>query len=594
MQHNQIQQNLARLRKALTEHRLAAWIAPSGDPHLGEFQPEHWALRKYLSGFTGSAGTLIVTKKKAALWTDSRYWEQAARQLKGSGITLMRDGNQETPSPKDWLCENLPEKSVVGADFRTLSSRDSWGYEERLARKDIALSHDPAIIGEVWTDRPAASLAPVRAFEYGGVSRRSKLGLIRKVMRSSGAAGILLSTLDDVAWTTNLRGSDIECTPVFTAFLLITELTAHLFIDSKKVPASVRKALAADQVECLPYERIWDDALSLVPQGGALWLDERRTCAHFVSQAQAAEWQIITGTQPTVPLKAHKTPLEIRLIRTAMQYDGVALCEFYCWLDHQLERGAMLTEWDLSEKLHAFRARSKHFIEESFTTIAAVDANAAEPHYTPSRDKNAPLARAQVLLIDSGGQYDCGTTDITRTVALREPEKALKRDYTAVLKGHIALASSLFPDGIFSGQLDTLARLPIWQIGADYGHGTGHGVGFHLSVHEGPVSISPRCPADDSTRVRPGVVVSNEPGIYRTGQWGIRIENLVTPKKVRGMLRFETLTLCPIDTRLIDLKSLSEQEIKWLNAYHGKVRETLSPLLSAKAKKWLEQKTSPV
>lgn len=591
---NQSRPRIERLRKALDEHRLCAWIAPTGDPHLSEYLPEHWAFRNYLSGFSGSAGTLVVTARKAALWTDSRYWEQAKRQLEGSGIELMREGESGTPRIGDWLVANVPRNSVVGADLRTLSSRTALEIERQLARRSISLAHEASVIESVWTGRPAESAAPVRSFEYGAASRAAKLARVRSAMRREDAQALLISSLDDVAWLTNLRGSDIPCTPVFTAFLLVTRKSAHLFIELSKVKPRIRKALAADGIECLPYESIWQSALKLVPPRSTLWLDERRTCAHFLAQAEAAEFQVVHSLQPTVSMKAHKSLHEIRLIENAMALDGAALCEFYCWLEKALSRDTHLTEWDLSEKLHQFRSRSEHFIEESFTTIVAVDANAAEPHYTPRAEHSAPLEGARVLLIDSGGQYDCGTTDITRTTALGDISADIRRDYTAVLRGHIALASLLFPDGVFSCQLDTLARMPVWQIGADYGHGTGHGVGFQLSVHEGPVHISPRAQAEDSSRVHPGLVVSNEPGLYRAGLWGIRIENLVTPRRVRGMLQFRTLTLCPIDTRLIDRAALSQSDIAWLNAYHRTCRKRLSPLLSEQAAEWLERATKPL
>ena len=591
---NPAQQRIALLRKALVEHHLCAWIAPTGDPHLSEYLPDHWAFRKYLSGFSGSAGTLVVTAKKAALWTDSRYWEQAGRQLAGSGIDLMRDGESGTPKIGEWLLANVPRNSVVGADLRTISSWKSLEIEQQLARRGISLAHEDSIIDAIWTDRPAESTAPVRPFEYGGASRAAKLSRVRGAMRREDADALLISSLDDVAWITNLRGSDILYTPVFTAFLLITRKSAHLFIDSGKVSAGIRKDLAADGIECLPYESIWQGALNLVPEHGTLWLDERRTCAHFFTQAEAAEFQIIRSLQPTLVLKAQKSSREISLIRKAMDLDGAALCEFYCWLEEELARGTRLTEWDLSEKLHQCRKRSSHFIEESFATIVAVDANAAEPHYTPSPERAESLSGAKILLIDSGGQYDCGTTDITRTTVIGKIPFGFQRDYTAVLRGHIALASARFPDGVFSSQLDTIARVPVWQIDEDYGHGTGHGVGFHLSVHEGPVHISPRAQAEESSRVHPGLVVSNEPGLYRAGLWGIRIENLVTAVKSLGMLRFETLSLCPIDTRLIDLSALSRSEIWWINDYHRTCRKRLKPLLSEKAAKWLESATRPL
>lgn len=594
-----IASRISALRACLAQKNLSAWIVFTGDPHLSEYLPRNWAFRAYLSGFTGSAGTLVVTQQKVALWTDSRYWEQAAHEIAGTEIVLMKDGAAETPSIGAWLSTELPAKSRIGTNFLTASSKLVGRLRTALARHDIVLTGQTDVECIVWMDRPGPECHPVTLFPFGQTPCPQKLAAVRGQMQDEGADALFVSTLDDIAWITNLRGSDIACNPVFTAYLLVEKDSATLFADVDRFSTEIQDTLRKDGFTLLPYEAA-QHALEKLSKEGTLWLDGTHTCEAFVAKAHDLGIRLLDEKQPTTLLKAKKTPEELDLLRQTMVTDGVALCELYAWLDEALEQGQEITEWDVSEKLHEYRSRSAEFIEESFTTIAAVGANAALPHYTPKKETAALLTKPAMLLIDSGGQYRGGTTDITRTTAVGWPTDQMRRDYTAVLQGHINLALAKFPDGTYSSQLDTFARAPLWECGLDFGHGTGHGVGFCLSVHEGPVSISPRCPTSDQTRVHEGLVVSNEPGLYRTGQWGIRTENLVTPvatqaeaefRPEKKLLTFETLSLCPIDTRLIFPGMLTPLQIWWVNDYNRRVREALRDKLSDQAKQWIDRAT---
>lgn len=590
---------LQRLREYMRKRKIDAWVVLTGDPHLCEYLPEDWAFRKYLSGFTGSAGSLVITLHKALLWTDSRYWEQALQQLEGCGIELMRQGAQDTPKISDWLVKHLPRGSTVGVDARTISMQRYAEVETRLATHDIALIANDTLMNTVWTDRPEAVSHPVFAFDFGQSSRKEKLAMISERLTEVGAHCVFLTALDDVAWVANLRGSDITCTPVFTAYALVCHQGAILYIDPKKFTnPDLLESIKADGFKVVDIKRIGADLLSRLPGHTVLIDPSSTTEALYLKLATDERIEIVRQANPVQLLKSRKTPQELDLLRETMRHDGAALCELFAWLQQSLSDGKTLTETDVADKLYEFRSRLPGFLDLSFGTISAAGSNAALPHYSPSETGSAVINDADVLLIDSGGQYTGGTTDITRTVAVGEVNAELKRDYTAVLRGHIALATAHFPQGTYAAQLDTFARAPIWEIGADYGHGTGHGVGFCLSVHEGPVHISPRCPTTNETRIVKGLVLSNEPGLYRPGLWGIRTENLITPVEVaplpgqmQPMMTFETLSLCPIDTRLIDTSMMTPFEIWWVNDYHRRVRESLMELLSCEAQAWLNRAT---
>lgn len=596
---NPVVSRLTRLREYLHKRRINAWIALTGDPHLCEYLPEDWAFRKYLSGFTGSAGSLVVTDSQALLWTDSRYWEQASKQLEGSGIVLMKQGLAETPSMAEWLSKHLSGGSTVAIDARTISMRRYGELEEALAVHDIALIANDTLMNAVWTERPAPVSEPVFSFDYGQKSRKEKLSELSAKLSEIGAESLFLTELDDVAWITNLRGHDVACTPVFTAYALVCFEGGILYIDPKKfADHELLAQVKADGWQIVDIKRIGADLMNRLP-GHSVLIDPTGTSQALYQKLVSDERiEIVRKTNPVKLMKSRKSVEELNLLREIMRHDGAALCELFAWIEECLANGVTLTEMDVSDKLYELRSAIDGFLDLSFTTIAAAGANAALPHYSPARETAAVINSANVLLIDSGGQYTHGTTDITRTVAVGDISQELKRDFTAVLRGHIALATAKFPQGAFGAQLDTFARAPIWEIGADYGHGTGHGVGFCLSVHEGPVHISPRCPTTNEARVVKGLVLSNEPGLYRPGQWGIRTENLVTPVEaesepgqIEPMLTFETLSLCPIDARLIDTSMMTPFEIWWVNDYHRRVRESLSELLSPAAKAWLSRAT---
>lgn len=596
-----VTQRLQALRDEIQFLGLNAWLVTSADPHLSEHLPEHWMFLRYLSGFTGSYGCMVITADRALLWTDSRYWEQAARQLEGSGIELMRFGAEGVPNARQWLCENLPENAQVGCDPLTISENDFRRFEIAFSERGMILTGYISVTDHVWKGRPHPDVAPISVFTNAQESVARKLEKVRKAVHAAGADSLLLGTLEDIAWLTNLRGSDIACTPVFTSYLLVTDEDVTLYVDPTKIQtADVKKHLKTNGISVVAYS----DRRAHIAQhlnGHRVLLDaDAVNHAVYALLEQESSAYVVAGERPTALLKSRKNKAELELLKETMRQDGAALCEFFARLDEMLWDGETPTEQELAEMLHAERAKRKGFVCDSFPAIVAFGANAALPHYNPLTGNNASLQSDAdtLLLIDSGGQYEGGTTDITRTILIGRATDAMKSDFTAVLRGHIALATTVFPKGVFGSQLDTLVRTPLWEIGADFGHGTGHGVGFFLSVHEGPVSISPRAPVKESSRVVPGLVLSNEPGLYRAGQYGIRTENLVTPvvdetmlSAMQPMLRMQTLSLAPIETRLIKTAMMTPVEINWVNDYHNRVREELMPLLSPRARRWLERAT---
>lgn len=593
---------LRALRRCMAEAGYDAFVIPTSDPHLCEYQPRDWMFREAFSGFTGSAGLLIVTPFAAALWTDSRYWEQAQMELtplagSAEAVTLMRQGQADTPEPADWLVAELPEGASIALDPNMISAAEFDRLQVRLLAADRSLVCDASLLPQVWSDRPAPQRTQAFGFTFGQAPRSEKLGAVRQAMRAKGAGALFLSTLDDIAWLTNLRAHDIAHTPVLTGFLLVTDDKCVLYADCAALGQDAADSLQSDGISLRPYALALTEAPALT-RGLAVWLDENAT-SRAAAQAfeEVNDIAPVRGLRPTQSLKCIKSAAELKLLEDTMAHDGAALVELFAWLEDRRRQGTPVTEGDIVEKLHECRLSRPGFMEESFATICAFGPNAALPHYQP-HGAGATLSGDSLLLIDSGGHYEGGTTDITRTLVWGEASRAMKRDFTAVLRGHIALAVSQFPEGCYASQLDTLARHPLWEIGADYGHGTGHGVGFCLSVHEGPVHISPRAPTVAASRVRKGLVLSNEPGLYRAGRWGVRTENLVTPVAAESaadamspMLVMKTLTLCPIDTRLVDTSMMTPYEIWWLNDYHRRVREALAPLVSARARAWLVRAT---
>lgn len=582
------------VRDLLSKHGLSAVIIPTGDPHSSEYPCPHWELRKALCPFTGSAGCVVITSDKALLWTDSRYWEQAQIELEGTLFTLMRDGDPATPRLTPWLCENLPCGSRVGIDACSYALKPFSKLQAALKACGMTLGDVSDALYALWDERPELYPVPALPFESGQRPRPEKLALTRDAMKKAGADTLLVCALDDVAWLCNLRGSDLPNTPVFLAYLLIREESADLFIDPRKLGPATVASLRKDGVRCHPYETV-NEALRELPPETVFFVDPAQMNAHLY-QSVANGIKIVTGTNPVTVLKSRKNPEELALIQESMVDEGLALVSLFAWIEEEMSRGASLSEWDVSEKLLELRKKSPRFIETSFTTIAAVGANASQPHYAPYPEKSSPITAGTLLLLDSGGQYLTGTTDITRTIGIGPVPEAMKKDYTTVLRAHIALAGARFPTGLHAGRLDSLTRSPLWQVGADYGHGTGHGVGFVLNVHEAPLSISPRTPATDATRLVEGVVVSNEPGLYRAGLWGVRLENLVTPVRsaFEGFSEFETLSLCPFDRTLILTELLTTDETHWVDTYHTLVYERLAPYLGQDLLRWLEKATAPL
>lgn len=586
-----ITERIGRLRQCLREQSLSAFIIPNTDPHSGEYVPDHWKTREWVSGFTGSAGTAVITLDDAALWTDSRYFLQAADQLDGTGIRLMKDRLPDTPSIPEWLGQSLSPGAVVGVDGWVNTIGETQALREALAREGLTLRTDYDPVTRLWDDRPALPGTPVsiHPLEYAGVACHEKLAAIREKLLARGADGILLSTLDDIAWTLNMRGNDVHCNPVFVSYLLITSQESILYVRAEKLTTEVKAYLAQEGVNTEDYDDLQED-LRDYPYA-TLSLDPGRT-NEAVRQAVNPLTKVLLEESPVPLMKAVKNEAEIRGFHAAMLRDGVAMVKFLKWLEEAVPKGKE-TEMSIDRKLYECRAEQPLFRGISFDTIAGYKEHAAIVHYEATPETDKPLAPEGLLLLDSGAQYADGTTDITRTIALGETTDDERRDYTLVLKGHIGLTRACFPQGTCGTQLDVLARQAMWREGANFLHGTGHGVGAYLNVHEGPHQIRMN---HMPTPLRPGMTVTDEPGIYRAGRYGIRTENtlLVVPYRETEFgtfYTFEPLTLCPIDTRPIVRSMLTAEETEWLNAYHRMVYDRLSPLLDEEHRAWLESKT---
>ena len=597
-----------RLRDELQRLGVHALLVPSADPHLSEYLPERWQARQWLSGFTGSMGTLVVTVDEAAVFADSRYWVQAEAELAGSGIELVKIPTGSSAMHLDWLAAHVPAGRSVAVDGQVLGLAAAQALKATLDRAGVLLRTDLDPVDAIWPERPGLPPQPVYEHlpPHAPLPRAAKLAQVREAMVRHGASQHFVSTVDDIAWITNLRGSDVSYNPVFLAHLLIDAQQATLFVAEGKVAPELGARLAADGIRLAPYAQA-GAALAALTAGQALLIDPKRV-TFGLRQHVPATVRVTEAINPSTLLKSRKTADEAVHIREAMRQDGAAQCEFYAWFEAALARqragepGALrLTELTVDEHLSAARARRPGFVGLSFPVIAGFNASGAMPHYRATPDAFASIEGDGLLLIDSGGQYLGGTTDITRVWPIGEPTAAMKRDYTLVLKGTMNLSRTRFPRGTLSPMLDALARAPLWQEGLEFGHGTGHGVGYFLNVHEGPQSISKAIP-DAHMAMEPGMITSIEPGVYRPGQWGVRIENLVmnvgaqTPEGATfaEMLEFETLTLCPIDTRCIERSLLRDDEVAWLNAYHARVRAELSPLVSGEALAWLLTRTEPL
>ena len=596
-----IRERVERVREALAKHGAFALLMPSADPHLSEYLPGRWQGREWLSGFTGSMGTLVITRDAAALFADGRYWVQAEAQLQGSGIGLQKIPTAAATHHIEWLARSVPRGGTVVVDGQVLGLAAAQQLRAGLEAAGITLRTDLDLLAEVWPDRPALPTAAVYAHEapQAPEPRAQRLARVREAMARHGATHHFVSTVDDIAWITNLRGADVEYNPVFLAHLLIDNTGATLFVGGNKVPAALAAQLQAEGLKLADYAQA-APALAALPPDSTLLVDPRRITLGFRQQVPAGV-RVIEAINPSTLFKSRKGGTEARFIREAMEEDGAAMCAFYAAFEAAMARGERWSELTIDEKLSAERAKRPGFVGLSFSTIAGFNANGALPHYRALPESYAWLDGDGLLLIDSGGQYTGGTTDITRVWPIGQVNAAQKRDYTLVLKAMIALSVLRFPRGTLSPMLDAIARAPLWAEGLDYGHGTGHGVGYFLNVHEGPQSISKAVP-EATMAMEPGMITSNEPGLYRNGQWGVRIENLVmnvpalTPEgnNFGEFLEFETLTLCPIDTRCIDKTLMRAEEIAWLNRYHATVRERLTPKVSGDALAWLTERTAPI
>jgi Xaa-Pro aminopeptidase len=583
------------LRTKMAANGIDVCIVPGSDAHISEYLADHWKVRDYLCGFTGSAGTLVVGADCACLWTDSRYYLQADVELADTGVKLVKEGLPDVPDYIDWISANLSPGSKVAINATCFPVEKVRSMEQALRKKQIHLETKYTLAEDVWETRPAIPDTPVRehADKYNGRTRKEKIELVRQQLKEKGGTHYVTGALDEIAWLMNLRGDDISYNPVFHAFLIISQDYVSLFINPNKLTSAIGKKLSNENIRINLYQHIYNH-LGDLPDHAVVCMDSNRN-NWALFEAIPKSIPRIEGTGIITQLKAIKTGTEIENIRQTMAQDGVAMVKFLKWLEEEVP-GGRVTELSASEQLTRFRAENPEFQGKSFSTISGYEAHGAIVHYHVSPEFDAKLESKGVYLVDSGGQYPTGTTDITRTIALGPIHEQVKTDYTLVLKGHIALAKAVFPKGTRGVHLDALARRPLWEARLNYGHGTGHGIGFFLNVHEGPQSIRSQ---DNGIEIEPGMISSNEPGVYRAMEYGIRIENLILTKEAGEsdfgtFFEFETLTLCPIDLSLVSTEMLSTGEKEWLNNYHQRVFEKLSPLLNKEEQAWLKQKTTPI
>ena len=592
---NEINQRLESLREVMRREHLSAFIFPSTDAHQSEYVADHWQGRTWISGFNGSAGTAVVTMKSAALWTDSRYFLAAEEQLKGTEFQLMKLKIEGTPTISEWLAQELQDENAeVGLDGMVNSYHETMGLIADLRKSGgitVRTNFDP--LGLIWTDRPAIPANPVeiQPMEFAGESVASKISRIRTALRQRHADGMLISALDDIAWTLNLRGTDVHCVPVFVSYLLISSQQVSLYVDSAKINDEVKAYLTENGISLYPYNKV-AEGLERYSEYNIL-LDGDET-SYFLWKTVKCQ-EIIAGNSPVPAMKAQKNDREIAGFRQAMLRDGVAMVKFLRWLKPAVEAGGQ-TEISIDRKLTSLRAEQHLFRDISFDTITGYQAHGAIVHYEATPETDVALKPEGLILIDSGAQYQDGTTDITRTIALGPVTEEMKHVYTLVLKGHIQLELAKFPDGASGTQLDALARECMWREGYNYLHGTGHGVGAYLSVHEGPHQIRMEW---KPTPLRAGMTVTDEPGLYLSGKFGVRIENTLLIKDYQAtefgkFLQMESLTLCPIDLTPVDFSMLQPEEIEWLDTYHRDVFEKLSPYLEGEDLEWLREATRPV
>lgn len=594
-----IDEKLTRLRELMNENSFSAYIIPTDDFHSSEYVGDYFKAREYMSGFTGSAGTLVVLQDKAALWTDGRYFLQAARQLQGSTIELMRSGQPDVPKIEEYLEKNLGEKTVIGFDGRTVTKRFVETIGDKTDAKQISFDGSKDLVDVIWTDRPPLSKKPVWELhvKYAGKSREDKIKEVRAKMQEEKADQLLVTALDEIAWLFNLRGGDIAHTPVFLSYLLLTKEQITLFAHEEIFPVQILERLTREGVTIKPYEEI-RQAVGNMPAGTKVWLDSG-TVNYRLTQKVPKDVEILDQESPIVLMKAVKTPEEMRHMRAAHIKDGVAVTRFIHWLKTNVDRETV-TEVGAAGKLEMLRSQMEGYLEPSFSSIIAYGPHGAIVHYAPTQESDVEMKAKSFCLADVGGHYQEGTTDITRTIALGDLTEEEKRYYTTVLRGNLALGAAKFVEGVSGQNLDVLARGPLWELGMDYNHGTGHGVGYILGVHEGPQRIHWRvAPGAKSIPLEEGMIVSDEPGLYLEGRFGIRLENLVLCRKGEKndhgqFLYLEPLTMVPFDREAILPELMTEKELECLNRYHQRVYEALSPHLDEEEQGWLKEMTARI
>ena len=587
-----INERISSLRKLMSEKGIDAYIIPTYDPHQSEYVGDHWKSRIWISGFTGSAGTVVVTMKEAGLWTDGRYFIQAANQIANSEIKLFKMGIPGVPSYMDWLKDNLCEGKTIGFDGKLFPQSDVKQMEKKVSYKNIKINEEYDFISKIWTDRPALPMDNIFIHDtvYTGKTAKERLEDVRDKMNELNVDYYILGSLDDIAWLYNIRGKDVVSNPVVTSYALISKNDACLFVHSKKVPSEVKEYLKDNGIEIKEYDDV-RKTVEGIEDNSRVFIDPSRI-NRWLYNGIPKSCDIVEGRNITTDLKAIKNSVEIKNLKNSYIKDGVALVKFLYWLDKNIGK-TPISELSVAEKLEKFRSEQKEFVEPSFDTIAGYKEHAAMMHYSATEESVYQLKEEGMLLIDSGGQYLDGTTDITRTIVLGPISEEEKKDFTLTLKGHINLIKSRFLYGATGSNLDVLARFPLWQEGIDYKCGTGHGVGFFLNVHEGPHRISP---APNNVTLEEGMIITVEPGVYKEGKHGIRIENDVIVRKnietdSGQFMNFEVISYCPIDLDGIDVKMLNESERKWLNNYHEDVYNKLSPHLNESEAEWLKNET---
>jgi Xaa-Pro aminopeptidase len=586
---------IQKLLERMAAEGLDAYIIPTSDYHQSEYLADHFKLRQWISGFTGSYGTVVITKDHGhGLWTDGRYYLQAAEQLKGTAINLFKEREADVPSPEAWLAETLTNNSTVGVNGKLLSYQKVQALTKQLDEQQINLSVHQSLVKDLWEDQPMLPEASIEALDvkYAGTTRQEKLRQVREQMEEQGGDIYLDANLADIAWLYNLRGRDVQNNPVFLSYTLIDHEQAYLYVDQTKVSQALKEALAADKIYLKDYDAIYSDLQTIVDQ--TIIFDPEMTNYVLIDQIQSTNEKKEVKSIVT-QLKAIKNPTEIQHMHNAHVKDGVAMVKFLYWLD-QIHGKESIDEIKAAEKLSFFRQQQPLYQDDSFDYISGFGSNGAIVHYKATDESNKTFDDNGFYLIDSGAQYTDGTTDITRTIAIGEISDQMKKDFTLVLKGHINLATAKFINGTRGDNLDILARQYLWQQGLNYNHGTGHGVGFYLNVHEGPQTISYY---SKSVPLQPGMVLSNEPGLYRADAYGIRIENLIyvaddQQTAFGTFYKFKNLTLCPIDLRAIAVDLLTTEELQWLNSYHQEVFTTLEPHLSPAEQQWLKEQTRRV